>query len=195
LIIPATLCLSWIVGKARLIIIVPVMLSTVVSVSMLWFYAWADIGMLSLLTRRLLFVPAQLSFYYYDFFKEQPIYLSHSIFKYFIHYPFPLPPPYMIGQIYLKSDVTDANNGLIADGFMNFGYFGIILWAIVFAMLVQTADTLVKSKNIKVLYPIMILTFYAMVNSALFTTILTHGLFVVFIVAFLYEKESKYDSL
>lgn len=143
----------------------------------------------SLLIRRTFFVPAQLSFYYYDFFSNhQHLSLSHSILKTYFDYPYDLPPSHLIGKVYFDKPEMSANNGIVADAFMNFGIWGIIIWFFLLTVLLKLTDKVTYMKNKKVLWPIIIVSFYTMVNGAFFTTLLTHGLIIALLIAYFYPQ-------
>jgi hypothetical protein len=141
-------------------------------------------------------IPAKVSFHYYDFFSQnEHVYLSHSIFKSFIEYPYSVPPAETIGHIHSSSGAsglrTWANTGIVADGYMNFGFAGIILWSVLLAVLLKIADAVTQSRNIKTTWAILLLTFYIMVDGAPLTTLLTHGLFLAIMLCYFIPKEKS----
>jgi hypothetical protein len=77
--------------------------------------------------RRVHFLPALLDIIYVDFFEENYLYWSESIFKSLINYPFDLDHKRQIGLVYFGNSEVAANNGLISDGFMNFGTVGVFI--------------------------------------------------------------------
>lgn len=173
-----------------------VLLSCLISIVFLGFafnLLFDDIVFSSLLVRRVLFVPAQLSFFYYDFFRDNYLFLSHSIFKYFIRYKYDIFPAQIIGDIYFGNPNTNANNGIVADAFMNFGFLGIVLWGILVAYLVKLAELIGNLGSKRILYPLFLLSFYNFVNTAFFTTFLTHGLFLIFLLS-IFLKNKKLMS-
>lgn len=77
---------------------------------------------------RMLFLPAYLNYYYFDFFNGAPLYFAEShFFNLFNIYPYDRPIGYVIAQAYIHVNDMNANNGLIGDGFMNLGYVGVLL--------------------------------------------------------------------
>lgn len=147
-----------------------------------------DIWLGSLFTRRMLFIPAKLSYCYFDFFQGNSVYLSHSIFSYFFSYPFSLEPPYLIGQIYFDKPNMSANNGIMADGFMNFGIAGLLIWAAIFVLLLKLADSVSYGKNIKIFGAFFIIAFTNFIDGYLLTSLLTHGILISYLVAFFYPR-------
>jgi len=134
----------------------------------------------SILIRRVFFVPALLNTYYFEFFDNNHIYLSHSIFKSFFVYPYEVPPPAVIGMEYFNSDATNANNGFFSDGFMNFGYFGVLLYSIFVVFLFKFFDALkIDSRYFGIFFVII----FTLISSAFLTSLLTHGILVLIILA------------
>lgn len=165
---------------------------------MFLYLQFADFWVISLFTRRTFLLPAKISFYYYDYFtKNDLVYLSHSIFKSFINYPYQMYPAYVIGKTYFPESAPKiygyANTGIVGDGYMNFGYIGVFLWAILLATILKFADAVTESKNIKIVWPILLLTFYIMVDGAPLTTLLTHGLILALLLCYFTPKvKNKY---
>lgn len=77
---------------------------------------------------RMLFLPSQLNYNYFDFFEGRPLYFSESsFFKNLIDYPFDRPVGFIISETYFNTSDMNANNGFISDGYMNLGYPGVVL--------------------------------------------------------------------
>ena len=148
-----------------------------------------NIWILYLIGRRTFFIPAQISFIYYDFFSKNPVYLAHSIFKKIVHYQYELPPAHLIGNYFFGNPERSVNTGIIADGYMNFGIFGIILWAIILILLLKLADLIAINRNNLIAAPLMLISFYNLTNCALLSTILTHGLFLSFLIVYCLPKK------
>jgi hypothetical protein len=141
------------------------------------------------LVRRIFFVPAQLTEIYFEFFRENRVYLSHSILGAFIDYQYSLPPPRVIGLMYFGNEALAANTGVLADGFMNFGYFGVIAWALILSILLRFADKAAYGKNKKIAYPLIIMTSFNLINGALLTSILTHGILFAMLILILLRDQ------
>ncbi len=143
----------------------------------------------SVVVRRVFFVPALLNTFYLDFFRENYLYLSHSIFSMWFDYPYNLSPECVIGEnYYLHSAATHANNGFISDGFMNFGYVGTIVYATLIVALFKIFDTMRISSRYFGVFFIMIFT---LISSAFLTTLLTHGALFLLLIGGLIMQENK----
>jgi hypothetical protein len=162
-------------------------LAGIVTFGMVSKFLLNDVWITSLFTRRLLLVPAQISFYYYDFFSKNGfVFLSHSIFRSFILYPYSLDPSHLIGKFYFRDPQVSANNGLYGDAFMNFGFFGVtIIWPIILAVILKILDGASRNKDIALLVAAIAMPAIALVNSALLTCLLTHGLLLAILFVYL----------
>ncbi len=145
----------------------------------------------SIFVRRLFFLPVQICNYCFDFYEGNPIYLSHSIFSSFVDYPYSLDPAFLMGDYMYGKPGTSCNTGIIADGFMNFGHIGSILFIMVTAIIIKFIETL---KIDKAYFGIVIAFVMLFLNSALLTSMLTHGgLFFILILMF-FLKDTDHDK-
>ncbi len=142
----------------------------------------------SLFVRRVFFVPSMLNQYYFDYFNHNYLYLSHSIFKNFIEYSNDMMPAHIIGDVYFNKPEMSANNGIISDGFMNFGYFGVVLFSLLFSLLFALLNSIKLDSKYFGLFIFYMITF---VSSAFLTVILTHGFWLVLLLAFIIFPEKK----
>jgi hypothetical protein len=159
------------------------------SVSELISFTTGGFTLQSIFSRRVFFVPAILNNCYFDFFKDNHLYLSHSIFKYYIDYPFSLSPDHMIGKVYYGQPKMASNNGFISDGFMNFGFPGILLNIVGLIFILKT----IKSIRIShIYYGVILILIFAFISSYFLTTLLTHGvLLFIFISFFILHNTQK----
>lgn len=144
----------------------------------------------SLLVRRSLFTQAFLTNAYFEFFNGNPQFLAHSVFSPFINYSYHLPPAYLIGDVYFSSPTMSCNTGVIGDGFMNFGYAGVILFCLIVASIFHIIDNLELHPSY---YGLTFLIIFQIQNSPLTTTLITHGiLLLLLIMVFLLRQPTVY---
>lgn len=130
--------------------------------------------------RRVHFIPTLLDIVYLDFFKHTPIYWSESVFGTFIKYPFETTHAHLIGEAYFNSPNMDANNGLISDGFMNFGTFGVFINILIVAGYTLILD----SMNIAPKYfGLFVLMLFSFISSSTPTVMLTHGALALLVIS------------
>lgn len=166
-------------------------LISVLAICLIALYLFNEALPISLFVRRTLFIPAQLSFYYHDFFNGQPIYLSNSILKSLIDYPFTTTPPYLIADYYLGKPEMSANNGIISDGFMQFGIWGILLWGFLFGWMLNFISDIGSAKNTLIFSPLFLMGLKTWIDGALLTGLLTHGIGITVMLLLLYPSKDK----
>ncbi len=142
----------------------------------------------SIVVRRVLFLPALITNDYFDFFNNNYIYLSDSIFRSFVDYPYHLPPPHLIGELYFSSPEMNVNSGFLSTGFMNFGYLGVLMNIISVVVLFKVFAELGISSSYSGVFIIVIFT---LLSSAFFTGLLTHGILVFILFSFLFLRNSE----
>ena len=143
--------------------------------------AWANFDYPWILTfRRIHFIPTLLDICYIDFFDGQPLYWSESILKKFIEYPYLVGHTNLIGEVYFNRPDMSANNGLVSDGFMNFGSLGVLINIFLVASYFMLLNSLKIPAKYFGLFFLVILSF---ISSSLFTVLLTHGAFALLLIA------------
>lgn len=159
---------------------------------MLCFTLFDEIMPYSLVVRRLGILPARIANQHYEFFRDSgPIHLSNSIFSSIVNYPFDKDPADIIGSLFYIDGETHANTGIFADGYTNFGYFGALLWAAIFALLMKLQDAVSAGKPYPVVCGCFALYITIFTNSALFTCMMTHGFILTLIMVALIPKKEK----
>ncbi|MEX0291183.1 MAG: hypothetical protein AB3N14_18920 [Flavobacteriaceae bacterium] len=138
--------------------------------------------------RRVHFLPALLDICYLDFFQEKPIYWSESVLGSFIEYPYNVPHANLIGEHYFNRPKMSANNGLVSDGYMNFGSWG------VFIHIFMVAAYFMILNNLKIpakYFGLFLLVIFSFISSSTFTVFLTHGAIALLFVSIFLLKEKK----
>jgi O-antigen polymerase len=186
------LVLMWIVKQRNPLASLGVGLACVVLAGVLSYLLINDLWVSSLLTRRFLFVPAQLSFFYYGFFSmNEPVFLSHSILRYFLDYPYHLDPPHLIADVFFNKPQMGSNNGIVGDAYMNFRLFGLILWGVLLVIILKLIDSCSKGVDIRVAVAAIAMPAITLTNSALLTNLLTHGLLLSLFILYLMPKQGR----
>lgn len=110
---------------------------------------WSEIiyRVYDLFIRRVLILPANLKFVYYDFFSQNPkIGLSGTLWGKFLE----LVSPYeerigiIISTEYFDRPEMNSNTGFLAEGYYRFGFFGVFLALILFALVLMVLDHCAK---------------------------------------------------
>jgi hypothetical protein len=156
------------------------------SILALWVFQIHEIDTLllmgSLILRRAFFVPASLNYIYYDFFSINPWVLwSSSKFTFgMIENPYALSSSHLIAYEYFHQENMGANTGWLGSGYMQAGFLGILLYAVIIWVIFSFVDGLAaKDKDRKLLAAGLLIPVIALITSSdLPTAFLTHGLLV-----------------
>ncbi len=132
----------------------------------------------SLLIRRLFVVPAANHLLYFEFFSqpEHPfVMLSNSILAPFVHYPYDMPVTRVISWAYWARDFG-PNVGYLGDAFAHFGFMGMFLFSLILGLFLRIVDSVGARLPANLVAAVVATPAMALTNSALFTSLLTHGL-------------------
>lgn len=151
-----------------------------------------NIILTSLIIRRLLFIPAFLNSKYYDFFSVNPkVIWSSSILKNIYPYPYKKLPSFMIGE-YIGMPKANASTGFLANGYMNFGYTGMIIYLFILIGYLNLVTYLSRNSEKKMLdYLFFQLLFIIFISSDLLTALLTHGGIIIIFIYIFYRYKIK----
>ncbi len=142
----------------------------------------------SIFVRRMFFLPVYISDNYFTFFKDNHIALSHSVLSPFSDYPYSLEPPFLMGKYIFNKPETSCNTGIIADGYMNFGIIGAIVFSFIATIILRFIESLNMHHSF---FGITILFLILFMNSALFTILLTHGGILFIIIGVFFFKNTN----
>lgn len=169
----------------------PAALSSVIILSLSSYYFLDDSILSSMLARRVFFIPAHLTFTYFDFFTNNPhVFWSDSVLSYFSIYPYDSSIAKVIGA-YMGHEEMSANNGYISSGFAHANFLGVFIYSLIFGFLLKFIDA-VSYKNVPLWFGISIVIVplrQLLVASDFPVVLLTHGLIVSIIL--LYLSRSK----
>jgi hypothetical protein len=139
-----------------------------------------------LIQERMTGTPGLLTGYYYEFFSTHPkALLGHSILKSIVDYPYALEPRSMIGYVYYHDSGMSANANFWADAYANFGYAGIVCFTLLLAFVMWLYDSSAAKGNRYVTALIIALPAFAIANSGLLTSLLTHGIALATLLVYL----------
>lgn len=157
-----------------------------------YFFFEEVLPLMSILVRRAIITPGLLTAVYYEFFQfNEPFLWSHSFLKPFLTSHYSLPPAFVIGAYYFGDSRTSANVNFLGDGIANLGAPGMLVIAFFAGVWFWILDSISEGKRQFSVMAIAIPSF-ALVNSALTTSLITHGLLVVALIIWLFpDKEGK----
>ncbi len=151
---------------------------------------------IALITHRLHFMPAQISYYFFDFFsKNQQLQFSEGLIgKIFgIHSPYQVKAFNLIGETFFNNPNMNANTWYIADAYSNGGVYGLFIISILFAITLIVIDSV--TKNYKITIAALFMPMFSLLNGSLLTTFFTSGLLIGIVVISLYSNSDYLDKV
>ncbi len=131
----------------------------------------------SLFSRRFLFTPGLLSSVYTRYFTDNPqAHLGQSILKWWVASPYETAPPNLVGQYLRPDSKLIANANIFADGFANFGWWGVIGAGVGLLVYLRSLDRCSAGLPLSVTSMTLIIPSITLSNAALLTAMLSHGL-------------------
>jgi hypothetical protein len=132
----------------------------------------------TLITRRVMTIPAYFANEYYELFREiGHVYWTNGLLGALYPYPFADDPPRLVGEAALGSRNTWANNGMFGMGFMEAGFFGMFFYGVLYGFWLYLIDCIaVQRVPVQVAVAMVIVPTGAVAtDSDLLTGLLTHG--------------------
>jgi hypothetical protein len=141
---------------------------------------------LGLLVRRVLVTPGWLTGAYFEYFSHHPkVWLARSLFRGWTEDFYRQGPSVTIGDVLAPGGSINANANFWADGFANFGLLGVIGFTLLLALFLWIYDSASVGKNTVVAVVLVVMPTFALTNTALLTTLATHGLGVSAVIVLL----------
>ncbi len=133
-----------------------------------------------LLVRRTMFTNPLITNGFFVLFEDDKMYWQHSLFKSISNYN-GIHPNFIVGNyLFGEESETNANTGIIADGYTNFGIVGVLIYTYILAYVIFYLRSLNVNHKYIGIYIIMIMASIEMELTVMF---LTHGLLVLIILS------------
>lgn len=138
---------------------------------------------------RMLFIPALLNKFYFDFFDGRPIWFAESnLFSWFVHSPFDKPAGFVIIEHFWNEEGVYGNNGIVSDGFMNAGWMGVFIFSTAFTVLFSFLNSLKLNRSYFGVYFSFIFVF---LSAPFLSVFITGGLLLfVFLAIFFLQNNT-----
>ena len=152
--------------------------------------------LLSLIYRRVILVPARISFFYADYFSHNSLYGMHGLLpRVFIIGN----PPYYegfvigreIGSIYLGQQ-TNASTGMLGDSVMHFGLPGVLFAWLVLAWILRQLDSLQERTNYRLVVGTFGFFIYSLSDAPFWGAMIAGPVMTAILFIFFYSKEKRH---
>lgn len=177
----------------RAIALMPFGMSLIIGVAYYFYIELGEIMPGAVLIHRVFFVPAELTFKYYEFFSTNPhVYWSESLTSWFLQYPYDVSTPKVIGA-FRGNPEENANNSYLATGYMHAGVFGMAIYGILVGLIMRTLDSIAREGvPVWLVVACSIVPVQALLTSAdLPPALLTHGLGVAILLLLLLRRPAE----
>lgn len=150
------------------------------------------------ITGRFLLVPSQLNFLYYDFFSRYGLIPGQYAFRFFFKVPYPVPyqfvfsPPDVVAGFYYHRPFNFATAGLLADSYMNFGFAGMLLGAIVLVLVLKALDSVSVGIDLRLAVAASVMPAVAITETLFIRVVFTTGLLLLFAVLYCLPRRSSW---
>lgn len=174
---------------------IPLAMSFVVVTVLLMYLVMDYVHPASWFIRRVFFVVADNTFYYYRFFSENElVYWSNSVLSGFLDYPYDTNPAQLIGDS--RGTHSHVNNTFLSTGYMHAGLWGIIFYGVVAGAIFRLVDSLsAAGVPIWVAISVLIVPSRSLLLSAdLPTALATHGIVVALVILLLFRSSEHVHS-
>jgi len=179
-------------GRRKLFLSTATFLIAVVGVARIADKLWDadEIYFSSIFVRRLILTPGLLSGYYVDFFSQNPKAMyGHSVLEGIVDYPYGESPARLISSTYFGSEEGRSNANLWADGFANLGLPGVAIATVSLALVMWCYDSVSVGVDPRVSTLLLAMPSLALVNSALSTVLVSHGLLLAMALVYIMPKK------
>ncbi len=170
------------------------MASLGVAFLLIWHLITKDIVLASSFIRRFLMVPAQIRFFYYDFFSKEGFtyFATNTIGSLFgVTNEYTVPVPVLISDIYYNAPNGYANTGYIGDAYMNLGFLGMLIFCVVLGLIFKLIDSLSIKIGKELVVGLSIFSVLTLNDGALLTNLLNGGMLFLLLILYLYSGFSN----
>lgn len=172
----------WIIAKLNLKEKISQVIALALSVAFGCFYIVRNttIGLwIQALLYRLLYIPTEAHYFYYDFFKNgEKLYLRQSVMRYFCDNPYENAVSVLIGsstKYNMTGNYNNLNNGLFSDAYANFGIVGVLIYPIILVLIILVFANVMKEYDFTFRLALLFTLLGNVISTSLFQNLLTGG--------------------
>lgn len=159
-------------------------------------------GFIAGVEHRLLIVPSEAHYYYYDFFQDHELlFLRQSFLRHFLPDPYDQPVSMLIGsstKYYYTAkpdDFGNVNNGLFSDAYQNFGVLGVIIFPIIIVIILNILFRALRRYDQGLQFVILLISALFLLSSYCFSWLLSGGVILILIALRYIKKHNKRNKV
>jgi hypothetical protein len=151
---------------------------------------------LDMIIRRVLYVPALLNFYYFDYVQNNGPNYFNNLLKFIGLVNYQPDIPFTIGELYFNRPQMASNNGLFGDAFWNLGFFSPLVFPLLLGSLFYVYNFVTQGLSGKLKIFVALQVSIGLLDSSLTTLLLSHGIaFQLIVLLFLPRVNSESISM
>lgn len=156
----------------------------------------ASLGVVDVLVARVFMVAGYLMPMYRDAYATQQWALwDYSFLGAFVSAPYSMSPGFYVSIVSLHRPDVQLNGSLFADGYANFGLFGIVIEAAFLVLLLRFADSASRGIPISLILATGLLPIFTLGNVSPFTALFSSGFALIVLLFALYPREELDDGM
>jgi hypothetical protein len=144
---------------------------------------------------RMVFVPAQIQFQYFEFFKsrEKMLFAEGLIGRILsIKSPFDVPVSFVISDYFRQGVVSNSNTGVFSDAYANAGFVNMIAMAILLGIILSLVDSFSQKIPIHIVVAAFSYIMFVLNDNSLLTALLTGGIWLLLILLMVFNAQISY---
>lgn len=151
----------------------------------------------NLTTFRMFYIPAQINYWYYDFFTTNEFdYFRQGMLRWIgFESPYRTNLAFLIGDLYMGSESTRANNGLFTDAYMNLGTIGVITFPFIVVMIIRYIDACTVGLSERFVFLPIMVTMLSLLSTTFSTALVTSGLILMMLTLYFLPRTTVYPKL
>lgn len=103
-------------------------------------------------------------------------------------------PAFAVGRLFFNDPTTHANVNVWGHGYLNFGYVGILIVAVLYAVVLRVLDACAADLPPAVMVTIFAQLAIVVCNANVFTSMTTHGLFAMMLICLFLPRTGWYPA-
>ena len=166
---------------------IPMFLAAFVGLGIVEFSVFHSGFIADVIVRRSFYVTSLLDSYYYDLINQfGPAVFSHKVAGHDVQF--------YIGELYFGRDSMRANNGMFSDAYMNLGWLGCFVYPVLYMLFFNVCEHFLVCHKPQIKWYAVFLMVLTMRSSEFTTTLLTHGMLLLFLTMMFMPRERTLES-
>jgi hypothetical protein len=173
---------------------IPLIFTATTSISLISHTILSKSTLAILFVFRIFYLTGYNHYCYYDFFEKNHFtFFSNSFLRFFLEYGYSKKIPEIIGESRWEQGVDAfANTGIFATGYMQLGFYGLLLYTFVIAISFRIIDSLLSQNKFRNIFlGVFTISVWSFSSADIGSIFLTHGLLISLLLTYLCSSYRK----